>query len=633
MIKNIVNTNQKRETGIKKMKNKVVKNSRESLTVIANRRVNRGGDASSQPVQGKLGQFNKLRRLPWWLLPSGDRGSRLRLSSLSCYGWDWCRRTRSVKGRFHYSYKKRPLQKFVKERLFTLPTIYSMFSVHFGGSGKSKVGTRVVGRISPYAFVQAQVGWFKAMGRLIGRSRKSTGLFRRSRRLRRFIYRQGLTVSFILSCRWWIRGGNASTYINTSISSNKRGNKGNSNKKLYLVHPLKVAMDRLNSRRKVRNIATKIRRWKNYFSGRHYNLVQERIKKTVPSLMVECGIRGVMFNSLEKFGGGKYYYFYPTQQLSSNSDTTLFLKKIRFKKLLSCSAYRTSNLFRGLIGQRFDLAKLRKINFTIAGLLRSVKCMRNVTNYFFKTRYTITTMCNRLRRLMKRLDENKRDFKYHFKSNAVMRFLYRYFYTFRVQRNHTRVTRRSPFRLDLNPRSFYFRFLQRKKTRSYRSYNNLRLFFGAMKPSKFWQYSRKIHLLTAAGSIQHQFGHLDLRLDNILVRLGLTDDIFASKNALERGEFTVSGRVVSTNDYLIKPFQWISPLEERRAWWRELFFIRLVEQRVRFSRILPLPRFVEFNVALFRFMILPFISHGDFFRPFRIKSRHVGLGRTMPSQI
>jgi len=219
------------------------------------------------------------------------------------------------------------------------------------------------------------------------------------------------------------------------------------------------------------------------------------------------------------------------------------------------------------------------------------------------------------------------------KSPSAARFLCRFFYNFRILRNHTRITKGTPFRFDLNPRSFFFRYRPRGKIASYEDYNRLRLFFGGIKPEKFWQYSRKIRERRGRGDFTQVNAPFDLRLDYMVTKLGLVDDIFAAKRAIDRGRFLVNGKPIFENGYALRPFEWLTPADSDPYLLLTDYFFKIFRQRALYAKVHVLPRFIEFNLALFRFMLLPLFSRGDIARPYRTTSVHVGLGRTMPSRI
>jgi hypothetical protein len=219
---------------------------------------------------------------------------------------------------------------------------------------------------------------------------------------------------------------------------------------------------------------------------------------------------------------------------------------------------------------------------------------------------------------------------HRFKSNYVMYFLCRYFSTFGMPKRRRTFNWRVPFRLELNPNSFYFKYKPIDRVQSYVDYNRLRLYFGAIKPSKFWQYSRKLKN-KIVGNFAQQHRYLDLRLDYILTQLSLADNIFEAKKLVDTGLIVSNGVIVTTNDIAAKPFQWISPIKKYRTLLRVNFLTRLIIQRTKYGKIRPIPNFIEFNSSLFRFMLLPLFNHQSVFRPYITGDIHIGSGKRMPN--
>jgi hypothetical protein len=162
------------------------------------------------------------------------------------------------------------------------------------------------------------------------------------------------------------------------------------------------------------------------------------------------------------------------------------------------------------------------------------------------------------------------------------------------------------------------------KVNHYKYYNLCRLYYGAMKPFKFWQRARRVRQKQMGGDLSSYYATLELRLDVLLARLSIMSDIFEARQWLRKGTFSINNKTVYNTGVIVRTYQIVTVRNQN---FKLFFLLRvLLNLSRRRSRKLNsynvcIPKFIEFSFKLFSFMCLPY------FRPWMLTltpfSRHV----------
>jgi len=118
-----------------------------------------------------------------------------------------------------------------------------------------------------------------------------------------------------------------------------------------------------------------------------------------------------------------------------------------------------------------------------------------------------------------------------------------------------------------------------------------------------------------------------LRLDFILLRLNIVDNIFKSRDYIKKGLVRINRRKVNSSKINIKPFQKIEFCKKFEL--RREFISKLLLKRAIRVRFVPFPKCFEYNFKLFSFMTIPLRSISKSFgkKFFRRRNRFLGLGK------
>jgi hypothetical protein len=126
-------------------------------------------------------------------------------------------------------------------------------------------------------------------------------------------------------------------------------------------------------------------------------------------------------------------------------------------------------------------------------------------------------------------------------------------------------------------------------------------YFGPLTPKDLWRYSqnnRKQHFI---GSMAALHRHYSLRLDNLLLKINVANNLKEARQIISEGVIKINGSTNVDVRFVIRAFDVISLSQN----FYKKFFLKLQKARFEFNNFKQNPYFVEYNLRILSFIYLP----------------------------